>query len=273
LWEQFDEEGQLTSRKTFVNGDPHGDWLWFQNGNANRAIRFDHGEVTQMDGQKVDDPLGRAYRLKQINDPHVLEALSKPARVDFMKTPLKDVAAYLSDVYRVNVSLASRPLHHANFSEDLPISATEDHATFGAMLYLLCDPHGLAATYRWGIIWITTKEDAQNWVDRTGVSGLLTTLPPDATPRDRDLLRAALETPAQFDFIDTPLGDVAQYLSDTYRVQIDVAEEFRSVPVSNSLRGVALQNALGAMCDQHSLRLRWKEGRTLVFEPQEPADK
>jgi len=82
-------------------------------------------------------------------------------------------------------------------------------------------------------------------------------------------LRAALETPAQFDFLDTPLGDVAQYLSDTYRVQFDVAEEFRNLPVTNSRRGVALQNALGAMCEDCSLRLRWKERQTLVFEPQE----
>jgi hypothetical protein len=37
-------------------------------------------------------------------------------------------------------------------------------------------------------------------------------------------------------------------------------------------RGLSLQNALGALCDQYGLRIRWKDGNTLVIEPQEGAE-
>lgn len=274
-WELFELPGQLAARTKFEQNFPHGDAQWFESGKVARTIRYDHGEVTQIDGRPVDDPLGRASRLGQIADRHLYEALSKPAEVDFVETPLKDVADYVSDVYKINVSLNITPLADANISPDSPIDLRARHLNAGTMLVLICEPHGMAATYRWGTIWITTKDDAKNWVDRTGLTDLLNFPPPDASQHDRDMVRAALEKPAQFDFIDTPLQDVAQFLSDTYRVEFSIGEEFseiKNVPTNSSLRGVALRDALGAVCDHQRLRIRWKDGKKLVFELQDGAE-
>jgi len=38
--------------------------------------------------------------------------------------------------------------------------------------------------------------------------------------------------------------------------------------VTGSYNYISLQNALGAMCDQHGLRIRWKDGATLAIERQ-----
>jgi hypothetical protein len=144
-----------------------------------------------------------------------------------------------------------------------------DNVTTGAVLLLICSPLDLVATHRFGMIWITTQEDAASWVDRTGTSNLLETPPAGASPLDQQKVRAALEKPAAFDFLDTPVVDITGYLTDSYGIQFVGDKSIQNLPLTSSLRGITLQNALGALCDQHDLRIRWTKGTTLVFERQE----
>src|SRR5262245_65395854 len=88
------------------------------------------------------------------------------------------------------------------------------------MLVLLFEPHGLAATYRFGMIWITSKENAKNWVDRTGVAEVLTSPPPEASPGDLSKIAAAFQRPVQFDFVDTPAKSALDFIAETYRVPL-----------------------------------------------------
>jgi len=271
-WERFDEQGQLTSRKLFDNGDPHGVWEWFEKGKSVRTVQFDHGEVTEIDRRHFDDHLGRSYRLKQIDDPRIYDALSRPAQVDFFGTPLKHVADFLAENYKINVCLDRNSLQASNVPVDLRIAAEEDHATLGAMLVLLFEPHGLAASYRFGMIWITTMDDAKNWVDRTGVAEVLTSPPTEASPGDLSKIAAAFQGPAEFDFVDTPAKNAIEFIAEYYRVPMicEVGDDHQ--PVNSNVRGISLQHALGALCDQYDLRIRWKDRKTLVIEPQEGAE-
>jgi hypothetical protein len=136
-------------------------------------------------------------------------------------------------------------------------------------LILICEPYGLAATYRFGMIWITTLDSAKNWVDQTGVRELLNSPPQEVSTAELAKLRAALEKPIQFDFLDAPLLDVAKYIAELYRLPLECEASVKDVPVSSALSGSSLQNGLGVLCDQLSLRIRWKDAATLVIEPQE----
>jgi hypothetical protein len=272
LWERFDEEGQIAVRMPFDRGAPHGDWQWFENGKPVRTIRFDHTEVTQIDGRPVNDPLGRACRLGQIDNERIKEMMTRSGWCDFQNTPLKEVADFLAENYKVNVLLHRRIIEEAGVQADAPISLQVDNITAGAMLVLLFEPHSLATTYRFGMIWVTTKEDAKNWVDHTGLATALESPPPEVLPSHRSKIAAALQQPADFDFLDTPLQDVAGFLSETYRVPLACNPDIKDLPVTSNLHAASLQNALGALCDQYDLRVRWKDGKTLVIEPQEGAD-
>jgi hypothetical protein len=256
----------------FDNGDPHGLWEWFDNGKLARTIRFDHTEVLQIDDRPINDPLGRACRLGKIDNYVIRDMLSAFGVCDFRNTPLKDVVDFISENYAVSMAVDRHSLQNVGVQVDTPITLQEDQVTTGAMLVLLFEPHDLAATYRFGMIWITTKDNARNWVDRTGIAELLKSPPAEILPGDHDKIRAALEESAQFDFVETPLQRVAESLSDYHRVPFDCDPTIKDMLLESYFRGLSLQNALGALCDQYGLRIRWKDGNTLVIEPQEGAE-
>ena len=263
IWEHFDEQGQPTLKTIYDDGRPNGDWQQFDNGRVARTIRFEQGEATQIDGQPFNDPLGGAWRLGQIDNKRVADALPRPAEVDYHKTPLQDMVVYLRDLYGIPFGLSRK------CRPDLSVSYRAENLTLGSMLVLVCEPHDVAATYRFGMIWVTTKEDAANWVDPTGTTSLLEAPPNGASPLDQQKVRSALEKPAQFDFLDTPAEGISGYLSNTYGVKFVCDNSVQGAALTSSLIGITLQDALGVLCDQHDLRIRWTEGTTLVIERQE----
>jgi hypothetical protein len=273
VWELFDAAGNLVLRNPYDVNWPHGEAQWFADGKVIRNVRYDRGEVKQIDGRDIDDPLGRLRRDGKIDDERIIQMLQKPAEADFLDTPLIEVTDYIASNYRVNVALDKRALSDARLTEDTPITLHEDNRiTAQLMLILLCDPHDLAATYRFGMIWLTTKDSAKNWTDRTGVSQLLTAAPADSSQDTRERIAAAWAKPAAFDFLDTSRSEICRHLADTYQVPLECDAWFSDVPLSSSLSGISLQNALSVLCEEAHLRIRWKDADTLVMEirPKEP---
>jgi hypothetical protein len=77
--------------------------------------------------------------------------------------------------------------------------------------------------------------------------------PVEATPRSaaRNKIEAALESPTQLEFIDTPLSDVIDYLKDYHGIEIQVDRKALSdvgigtdTPVTKNLKGTTLRSAL-----------------------------
>jgi hypothetical protein len=264
--------GNAEIRSGYDRDRLHGEWQWVDRGKVVRTIRYQHGELLSVDGVAVDDPLGRALAAGQIDDVHLQQMLTRPAEARFHSTLLETAIDIVSEIYQQGIGLDRRALYEAKLSPKWPISLEKKYLTSGAMLALLLEPHGLTATYRFGMIWITTKDNARSWVDRTGVATALESPPPEVLPSDRERIRVAFQQLGHLDFVDTPLQDVAGYLSETYRVPIACEMKFKDLPVTDTILGVSLQNALAAMCDQHGLRVRWRDGKTLVIEPQEGAE-
>ncbi|HUE71936.1 MAG TPA: hypothetical protein VMP01_13705 [Pirellulaceae bacterium] len=269
VWERFDSAGNLVLRDRCEANWRHGETQWFAYGKVIRTVRYSRGEIMQIDGRAVDDPLGRAWRDGMIESEHTAKMLDLPAQVSFTDKPLYEVIEYVSVNYDERVVLDRRVFSNAGISEDSRVNLTVNRINAHLLLFLICDPHGLAATYRFGMIWITTKDSAKNWTDRTGVSQVLRSAPPDALQDSRERIAAAWLKPASFDFLDTPCSEIGRYLANAYRVPLECDEKLNSMLVTNSLRGISLQNALGALCDQHNLRIRWKDAQTLVIEPQQ----
>jgi hypothetical protein len=70
----------------------------------------------------------------------------------------------------------------------------------------------------------------------------------------------ALDQPANFDFLDTPLTEVAEYLSTNYRINVVLAKSTladaaitEDTPVTSSLSGISLRSALRIMLGELKL--------------------
>lgn len=271
VWELFDTSENLVLRTLYDQNWRHGDAQWFEDGNLIRTVRYDRGEVTQIDGRNVIDPMGRALREGRIDHEHIADLLGVPG-ADHPNIRLDEIAYFIGESYKVPVYLDRRAIGQAKIRNASPITLNADRIDAQLMLVMICDPHGLAATYRFGMIWITTKESARNWVDQTGVSQLLNSPPRGATPDDFEKMRRLLNYPTSFDFVDTPAQEAVQFLIDNYREPFDFDESVKEAPLTIRLSGVNLKNGLAVLCDQHNLRIRWKEGTTLMIEPQNPIE-
>jgi hypothetical protein len=96
---------------------------------------------------------------------------------------------------------------------------------------------------------------------------VLKTAPPNALPEVRERIAAAWGKHALFDFLDTPCSEIGRYVATTYRVPLECDKKLDSIPFTSSLSAINLRNALGILCDQHNLRIRWKDAKTLIIEP------
>lgn len=298
LWEIFDEKGNRLVSMNYDRGRPHGDaeltLLCQVRGASSRdpfasidtlfdaesgstaggqpamsskpiriTLRFDYGELTLVNSHVVLDMLGRSHRLRQIDSVGIEELFKAPTQAEFVDTPLKDVVAYTAETYRVNtvVDPMCGPL------ADAPINLTAENMSPHVMLVLALAPHELTACYRHGCIWITTKEDAKEWVDRTGASDLLKSPPAGLSARGLEEMKQKLNRPLTISFVGMSAADVANHLRTA--VPINWAGAAEGPKISTGFRELPLRHILGAICEQHDLRIRWSEGATLTIEPQE----
>jgi len=266
VWENYDEQGQLTLRSSYQRGLPHGEWQRFEEGKVACTILFEQGEATQINGKAANDLLGRALRLGQIDSQKVRDAVVRRSMLSFSKNA-RFKHYHLAIHADSDVPYFADPKCKPKANSPLPTTQV-DHITVGAMLVLLLEPLDLAPTYRFGTIWVTTREDAASWVDRTGTSKLLDALTGKNLDLEQEIAHAALAKPANLHFKQTLLGSCVAIMQADYGLPILCDESIKELPITGSYNYITLQNALGAMCDQHDLRVRWKDGATLVIERQ-----
>ena len=75
-------------------------------------------------------------------------------------------------------------------------------------------------------------------------------------------IEAALKSPTQLEFVDTPLTDVIDYLKDYHQIEIQLDKKAMEeagtgsdTPVTKNLKGVSLKSALRLMLNDLSLTL------------------
>jgi hypothetical protein len=286
LWELYHRDGSLSVRLPYDRGAPHGDATWFDHGKVTRTLRFEHGEVTQIDGRDVIDLLGRAYRTGTIEDPTVKKRVvdlyfgwypsgdglaSTSGHPSILKDwPLKGVAPYVFQLRdrRVSIVLSKK----CETAADQPASLGQEYMPAGAMLVVVLKPFGLVPTYRHGCIWITTKEDAQNWVDQSGVDDLLKSPPAGISQYALDRLRRNLDRPVTVQTIAVSAAGMADHLRKAEQLDVRWVGTTDGPAISSGFRELPLRHVLGAICDQHHLRVRWGENASLVLGPQHEAN-
>jgi hypothetical protein len=131
---------------------------------------------------------------------------------------------------------------------------------------------GPAAVYRHGCVWITTKDDAQSWVDRTGMPELLQSLSAGPTGLQAQQIRDKLDSFALAYFVDETPAGVARSFREMHKINLRFNNVDQSMLFNMEIDGASLRDALAAMCDLYDLRIRWEGGTTLIVEPQSQLD-
>ncbi len=264
------------------------------------------------------------------------EKLLQEVVVEFVDTPLRDAADFLSDSAKLKVMIEDKALTEEGVAIDEPINMSAKSPLY-LVLNRMLKPLGLSWYYKNDLLFITTmiaEEDTLStkyypvkpildrgfskeqvidlltnvtkgsWIDIDGTGGqslfigqmlsvrqtyhnqieiaaLLTALQAALSnsdqpvhrlePKEHAKLRQALELPVDVDFVDTPLEDAADFLSDAKDVPIVLDEKALTEegvamdePVNLTLAGKSLQTTLELMLDPFDLEAVLEDGTILI---------
>jgi hypothetical protein len=92
------------------------------------------------------------------------EALRSPTQLEFIETPLGDVADYLGDRHRTAILIDRQALHERDIGTDTPITKNLKGISLRSGLRLMLVELNLTYTIRDKSLWITTFEEAESWL-------------------------------------------------------------------------------------------------------------
>jgi hypothetical protein len=92
----------------------------------------------------------------------IMKALKRTVSVEFKETPLKDVAEYLSDRYRIPIVLDAAGLKDAGIDESLPVTQKLSGISLQSALEIILDELQLKWTIHHDVLMITSPQKAES---------------------------------------------------------------------------------------------------------------
>jgi hypothetical protein len=262
-WRCFDPQGQEFAQTEYAAGkivravhqDRDGkEQVWEFRDNQGTTKVVTHG----IDS---DDRLARRAAQGEIDDARVCESLRMPITVKLHPGSLEYFASVMGDFAGTPAYLDP---HHVD--PHLPMSGACHELPLSIALTAFTAPHGLACDYRYGAIWITSMEDANDWDDPTGVA--------DIVPSADSPLAKAWNTAVPVAAVDQPLVDTLEFIAQTLAIEIDTsqlssdASAAAPIHAKINLFRMPLRHSLGMLLYQTRCRCKL-EGETLVILPPE----
>jgi hypothetical protein len=225
-------------------------------------MRFDNGRLTHINGRPVHDALFDRLERGEV-DEQTASTLTKEATVSLIDMPLKDTALYFAEVHRIPVIVDA----DAGVDVDQPVTGSCEGMQFGSLLAVIAGSNGVACDYRYGMLWITTPEDADDWHDPTGLADIV-------PPKDSPLARAWNE-PVAVEAMNMPLATVLSKITERLAIDVDVsavqptADEPGRLPFTGNVRGLPFRHALGYLLYKTGCRCRLEDGQLTILPPSE----
>jgi len=165
--------------------------------------------------------------------------------------------------------LDTRALSAVGIKEDMPVTQNLHGVSLQGALLLTLGQLGLTCAGQEEFLVITTPDQAKYW------GGALKPAKDDEDPSGKIVghkrIRAALESPASMEFVDTPLEDVLAHLEDRHKVPIFLdrrslrkAGIAATVPVTKDMKNVPLGAALRLVLDKYRLTLVVENGVLMI---------
>jgi hypothetical protein len=215
--------------KTKYRFEPLGSsMLWI--GSPERATRF-------------REMLIRGQEKAAFASERVISALSEKTTIEFIETPVIDVADYLEDLHGITIEV---------FGDIADKSISRDIR--GVPLYLALELVCADAKFNWGtideIVAFGSDEEIRklNGLKRERLRRWARLRPDDGKVAE------ALQENTSLEFIETPLVDVVDYLSDLHDIPIRLTDAKSGLrPINADLKGMQLDFALDLMMFKHGL--------------------
>jgi hypothetical protein len=191
--------------------------------------------------------------------PTLAAVLVCPTQFDFIETPLQDVVDYLKDLHHIEIQLDQKALAAAGVSTDMPITVSLRGVALRSALRLVTRDLGLTYLVGDGYLLITTPAAVQGWAETPSPPRPDDTKPTPAMTAHETRIQEAMKSPTNVEFIETPLGDVLEYLQDYHEIKIHADRAARATfetstgkmkdatkpqLVTSQLKGVTLGAAL-----------------------------
>ncbi len=127
-----------------------------------------------------------------LGEEKIRQALTMPATIEFIETPLADVVAFLKDAYNIPIEVEAAALDEVGLSPDVPVTRNLHEVSLRTALRVILRDLGLTYLVDDEVLLITTQEEAaQRPVTR--VYPVTPLLPINATDAD-DLAQLVRET-------------------------------------------------------------------------------
>lgn len=246
---QMTFKGKVRERGQYVNGMKEGVWTYEDEGStfedegskhtvswrhdkldgpyqgrsdSGKEFRFDfsEGRLRLVDGRPATNRLLNLLESGALDESdgdgagyaRVGKELRRLTTMEFVEQPLQDVVLYLQEQHNLPMILDTSAIRDPK----LPITADHKGIDLCSGLTLLTAPYDLGCDFRYGMIWITTAKDADDWHDPTGVAGIE---PPKGTA-----LARAWNEPASLVAINQPIGTMLTELAQRLVIEIDTSQ-------------------------------------------------
>jgi hypothetical protein len=261
-WHYFNLQGRESGSEEYRGGR-----LWRLTITADGSVQqveFDemrHPTRIIIDGHEVEDRLARLATAGHFDDPQVRLQLGKHTVMEFVETPLQDAIDFLASQHGIPMVVDSEKV-----DAELPITENPNGLLLSTALTLMLRSRNLDCDYRYGCLWITSAEDAENWRDPTGVADIV-------PPADSQLARSWNEAVA-VEAIDRPLAEALIGAVERLAVTVDTSrisprrDGHSSYPVTVNLSGLPFKHVLGQLLYRTRCRAKL-DGETLVILPPE----
>jgi hypothetical protein len=266
-----DDAQYRTLTGAWSHGVPDGVWtLQDPDGMDVLTMRFADRRLVEAEPGEVDSNLAALLARGEIEPPLML-TLFRGADCSFRDRRLIRVVELLRLKYDSQINLAGavagkRAKGSSLPLADAPVTYERNRVPLIVALGEIGRPLGLVGDYRYGVLWITTPEQAED-ADPTGVEAI-------APPPGSRLASAWESRGMDLHFVDTPLGDVFSFLALLTEVQIDTSPlqslPTASMPLTLQLRNAPLTDTIGAVLLASGCRASLR-GETIVIELQELA--
>jgi hypothetical protein len=228
-------------------------------------LRFDYGRLTHINGKPAQDRLFDRLKSGQL-DERTAAVLVKDATISLIDMPLQDTALYFMEAHGVPVIVDADAVVDVN----RPITGSYEGMEYSSLLTVLTGANDLACDYRYGMLWITTPEDADDWHDATGVA--------EITPRKDSSLARGWNEPVSVEAMNMPLAAVLNKITERLAINVDTsqieptAEEPGRVPFTGNIRELSFRHALGYLLYKTGCRCRLVDGQLTILPPRESPD-
>ena len=262
-WSYFGYDGKETTRLKYRQGRLVRIETKGRNG-VRREIEFPDGAGTYLllfDGVATEDRLARLVAQGAFNERRINDQLQHLTDIEFVDIPLKDGIEILMIQHEIPIVIDP---HHVD--REQPITEELHGLPLTIALTVMTSSRGLGCDYRYGVIWITSAEDAKDWHDPTGVVDIV-------PPKDSQLARSWNE-PVMVEAFERPLAEVIDGMVGRLAIDVDTSQITPSKEgdpphlVAVALKGMRFRDLLGILLYQARCRCRLM-GETLVIVPPE----